>query len=66
MAKKSYRLVPSIVKMPPLELLKDKHDGETIRQFINACNTYFKLTGVKNKNTQAHFTKTRLSGTVHI
>ena len=40
-AKKAYRLVPDIVKMPPPELFTGKHDGETVRQFFNAYDTYF-------------------------
>ena len=32
-----------------------KQDGKTVKQFINACNTYFKLTGVKEVKNHKHF-----------
>ena len=50
-----------IVKMPPPEVFTGVHYSETIRQFINVCSIYFKLTGVKDENIQALFAKARLS-----
>ena len=57
--------MPDTVKMPYLELFTGKHDGEIVRQFINACGTYFKLTGVKNQNTFSLFSRRRLFDTAH-
>ena len=43
--------MPNTVKMPPLELLIGKYDGETVRQFINTCDTFSKLPGKKKTHT---------------
>ena len=56
--------MPDTVKIPLPEHFTGKHDGETLRQFINLYNTYLKLTGVKDKNAKALLAKTRLSDTV--
>ena len=55
--------MPDTVKMPAPEVFNGEHDGESIRAFVNACETFFKLTGVSDVNTQALFTKTRLAHT---
>ena len=65
-AKKAHGLVPDTVKLPPPELFHGEHDGETVRAFVNACETFFKLTGVGDANTQALFTKMRLWHTARI
>ena len=39
--------------MPALELFTGTHDGEIVRTFLNACETYFKLTGILDENTKA-------------
>ena len=49
--------------MPAPEVFNGEHDGETICAFVNACEVFFKLTGMSNVNTQALFTKTRLAHT---
>ena len=49
--------------MPAPEVFNGEHDREFIRAFVNACETFFKLTGVSDVNTQALFTKTRLAHT---
>ena len=49
--------------MPELDLFTGPHDGEMVRAFVNACNLYFKLTGISNENTKALFSKIRLSDT---
>ena len=51
--------------MPAPELFLGTHDGEMVRTFLNACDTYFKLVGILDKNTKALFAKTRLSNTAH-
>ena len=53
------------MKMPLPELFTGKHDGETLRQYINAYSTYFKLTGVKDENMLALFAKMKLYNTVY-
>ena len=55
--------MPDTVKMPAPEVFNGEHDGESIRAFVNACKTFFKLTGMNYVNTQALFTKTRLAHT---
>ena len=47
--------MPNAIKMPPPELFMGKQDGKTVKQFINACNTYFKLTGIKEVKKPKHF-----------
>ena len=44
-AKKAYGLAPDSVKTPAPELFTGTHDGKTVRTFLNAYDTYFKLTG---------------------
>ena len=55
--------MPDTVKMPAPEVFNGEHDGESIHAFVNACKTFFKLTGMSDVNTQALFTKTRLAHT---
>ena len=49
--------------MPTLKFLTSTHDGQMLRTFLNACEMYFKLTGISDENTKAQFAKTRLSDT---
>ena len=51
--------MPDTVKTPAPEVFNGEHDGETIRAFVNACERFFKLTGISDVNTQALFTRTR-------
>ena len=51
--------------MPAAEMFTGTHDSEIARTFLNACDTYFKLTGISDENTKALFAKTRLSDTAH-
>ena len=51
--------------MPAPKLLTGTHDSEMVKPFINACNMYFKLTGISDENTKALFAKTRMSDTAH-
>ena len=53
--------MPDTVKMPAPEVFNGEHDGESIRAFVNACETFFKLTSMSDVNTQALFTKTQLN-----
>ena len=55
--------MPDTVKMPAPEVFNGEHDVETIRAFVNTCETFFKLIGMSDVNTQALFTKTRLAHT---
>ena len=55
--------MPDSVKLPAPDMFAGEHDGESVRAFVNACETYFKLTGISDSNTQALFTKTRLAKT---
>ena len=51
--------------MLALELFTGTHNGKTVRTFINACDTYFKLTGISDENIKALFAEPRLSDTEH-
>ena len=64
-AKKAHGLIPDSVKMSAPELFTGTHDGEMVRTFLNACETYFTLTSILDENTEALFAKTRLSDTAH-
>ena len=64
-AKKAHGLVPDSVKMTAPELFTGTHI-EIIRAFLNACDTYFKLTGIKYENTKVLFAKNSLSSTAHM
>ena len=57
--------MPDTVKISLPELFMGNHDNKTVRQFTNACDTYFKLTGVKDEKTQALFAKTRIFYSKH-
>ena len=59
-AKKAYSLIPDAVKLPAPEPFLGKHDGESVRNFLNAVDTFFSLTGINDDNTRAYFVKTRL------
>ena len=43
------------------ECFESKHDGESIKEFIAALETYFHLIGLKNDNTRALFSKMHLT-----
>ena len=47
------------------ELFIGSHYSEMVRIFVNACETYFILTGIADENTKALFAKTHLSDTAH-
>ena len=64
-AKKAYGLVPDTVKTPKIELFIGTHDSKVVKTFLNACDMYFKLTGISDENNKALFAKTRLSDTEH-
>ena len=49
--------------MPSLELFTGTHDGEMFKTFLNACDMYFKLTGISVENTKSLFDKTLLTDT---
>ena len=51
--------------MPGPELFTGTHAGKMARTFLNACKTYFMLTGISYENTKALFAKTRFSDTAH-
>ena len=65
-AKKAHGLVLDSEKMLAPELFTGTHDGEMVRTFLNACSTYFKLTGIQDENKKALFAKTCLSNIAHI
>ena len=58
-------MVPDSVKMLALELFTGTHNGKTVRTFINACDTYFKLTGISDENIKGLLAKTYLLDTAH-
>ena len=49
-AKKATGLVPNSMKLPDPEFFQGKRNRESVRTFINACETYFKLTAVRDEN----------------
>ena len=49
--------------MPEPEFLTGTHYGKMFKTFLNAYNTYFKLTGISDKKTKALFAKTCLAET---
>ena len=54
-------LIPEGIKLLPPECFEDKHDRESIKEFIAALETYFHLVGLKNDNTRALFSKMHLT-----
>ena len=55
-----YGFIPYIIKLPAPKIFSSKHDGKAVHSFLNACKTYFKLTGISSTNIQALFFRTRL------
>ena len=47
-----------VKKLSPHECFEGKHDGESVKEFIAALETYFHLVVLKNDNTRALFAKT--------
>ena len=62
-AKKAHGLVQDSVEMPAPELFTGTHDCEMLRTLLNACDMYFKLTDISDKNNKALLAKTCLSDT---
>ena len=54
-------LMPEGIKLSPPECFEGEHDGESVKEFIAALETYFHLVGLKNDNTRALFAKIRLT-----
>ena len=54
-------LMPEGIKLLPPECFEGDHDGESVKEFIAALETYFHLVGLKNDNTRALFAKTHLT-----
>ena len=54
-------LIPEAIKLSPLKCFEGEHDGESVKEFIAALETYFHLDGLKNNNTRALFAKTHLT-----
>ena len=63
--KKAHGSVPDSVKTLEPKLFTVNHDHKMVRIFLNACDTYFKLTGIQDENTKAFFARTCLSDTAH-
>ena len=53
------------MKKPSPELFAGTHDSEMVKTFPNACDMYFKLTGISDENTKALFAKIRSSDTAY-
>ena len=49
------------IKLLPPECFEGEHNGESIKEFIAALETYFHLVGLKNDNSRALFAKTCLT-----
>ena len=62
-ATKASGLVPYTAKLLAPKMFLGEHDNKAVHTFINACETYFMLTGVSDIITQVLFTKTRLNKT---
>ena len=54
-------LMPEGIKLLPPECFEGDHDGESVKEFIAALETYFHLVGLKNDNTRALFAKMHLT-----
>ena len=59
-------LVPSGVKVDQPTVFTGIHSGTDVRNFINACNAYFKLLGIEDENTHAMFVQMHLVDTAWV
>ena len=49
------------IKLLPPECFEGEHDGESVKEFIAALETYFHLVGLINNNTRVLFSKMHLT-----